>query len=557
MSAVIVLVLGLAAMALGYFVYSKFIAEKILKLSRDFVTPAHEFEDGVDFVPTNRYVLWGHHFTSVAGAAPIVGPAIAVIWGWVPAFLWVIFGTIFFAGVHDAGAIWASVRNKAKSVGALTGEVVGTRARSIFMIVIFLLLLMVNAVFAVVIAGLMMKFPSAVIPVWGAILVALVIGQLIYRRIIGLGLVSVIGVVALYALIGIGPAVPIQMPTEVGVLSGQAVWILLLFGYAAIASLLPVWMLLQPRDYINGLQLFIGLIILYGALALLNPDIVAPGFNSDVPAGTPSLFPLLFVTIACGAISGFHGLVSSGTTSKQLDRETDVRFVGYFGAVGEGMLALGSILAATAGFATLGDWQAMYDAFGKGGVNAFVEGGAFIIHNGIGLPQATAATLLTVMAALFAGTTMDTGLRLQRYIFQEWGEIYDQPWMKKPAVATLLAVLSCLVLAFGAGADGSGGLIIWPLFGTTNQLLAGLTLLVVTVMLMRNHRPVYYTLIPLVFLLIVTVLALLAQLKSFFVAGNYFLLALDIVVLIASVLVAMECASALKRLRHEVRGETP
>ncbi|KJZ11707.1 MULTISPECIES: carbon starvation protein A [unclassified Halomonas] len=557
MSAVIVLVLGLAAMALGYFIYSKFIAEKILKLSRDFVTPAHEFEDGVDFVPTNRYVLWGHHFTSVAGAAPIVGPAIAVIWGWVPAFLWVIFGTIFFAGVHDAGAIWASVRNKAKSVGALTGEVVGTRARSIFMIVIFLLLLMVNAVFAVVIAGLMMKFPSAVIPVWGAILVALVIGQLIYRRIIGLGLVSVIGVVALYALIGIGPTVPIQMPTEVGVLSGQAVWILLLFGYAAIASLLPVWMLLQPRDYINGLQLFIGLIILYGALALLNPDIVAPGFNSDVPEGTPSLFPLLFVTIACGAISGFHGLVSSGTTSKQLDRETDVRFVGYFGAVGEGMLALGSILAATAGFATLGDWQAMYDAFGKGGVNAFVEGGAFIIHNGIGLPQATAATLLTVMAALFAGTTMDTGLRLQRYIFQEWGEIYDQPWMKKPAVATLLAVLSCLVLAFGAGADGSGGLIIWPLFGTTNQLLAGLTLLVVTVMLMRNHRPVYYTLIPLVFLLIVTVLALLAQLKSFFVAGNYFLLALDIVVLIASVLVAMECASALKRLRHEVRGEAP
>ncbi|WP_348815758.1 carbon starvation protein A [Halomonas sp. H10-59] len=557
MSAVIVLVLGLAAMALGYFIYSKFIAEKVLKLSRDFVTPAHEFEDGVDFVPTNRYVLWGHHFTSVAGAAPIVGPAIAVIWGWVPAFLWVIFGTIFFAGVHDAGAIWASVRNKAKSVGALTGEVVGTRARSIFMIVIFLLLLMVNAVFAVVIAGLMMKFPSAVIPVWGAILVALVIGQLIYRRIIGLGLVSVIGVVALYALIGIGPAVPIQMPTEVGVLSGQAVWILLLFGYAAIASLLPVWMLLQPRDYINGLQLFIGLIILYGALALLNPDIVAPGFNSDVPEGTPSLFPLLFVTIACGAISGFHGLVSSGTTSKQLDRETDVRFVGYFGAVGEGMLALGSILAATAGFATLGDWQAMYDAFGKGGVNAFVEGGAFIIHHGIGLPQATAATLLTVMAALFAGTTMDTGLRLQRYIFQEWGEIYDQPWMKKPAVATLLAVLSCLVLAFGAGADGSGGLIIWPLFGTTNQLLAGLTLLVVTVMLMRNHRPVYYTLIPLVFLLIVTVLALLAQLKSFFVAGNYFLLALDIVVLIASVLVAMECASALKRLRHEVRGEAP
>jgi len=552
MSAILVLVLGLAAMAAGYFLYSKFIAEKIYRLDPDFKTPAHEFEDGVDFVPTNRYVLWGHHFTSVAGAAPIVGPAIAVIWGWVPAFLWVVLGTVFFAGVHDFGAIWASVRNKARSVGALTGDVVGKRARSIFMIVIFLVLLMVNAVFAVVIAGLMMSFSSAVVPVWGAILVALVIGQMIYRRKMSLPMVSIVGVVALYALIGIGPSVPLQMPAEVAGISGNAVWILLLFGYAAIASLLPVWVLLQPRDYINGLQLFVGLIILYGAILLLNPSMVAPAFNDNVPAGTPSLLPLLFVTIACGAISGFHGLVSSGTTSKQLNKETDARFVGYFGAVGEGMLALAAILAATAGFASLADWEAMYTAFGQGGVNAFVEGGAFIIHNGLGLPEATAATLLTVMAALFAGTTMDTGLRLQRYIFQEWGEIYNQQWMKKPAVATLLAVGSCLLLAFGAGgADGSGGLIIWPLFGTTNQLLAGLTLLVVTVMLVRLGRPMWYTLAPLAFLLVMTIAALLIQLRTFFDQGNYFLLGLDIVVLVAAILVALECVSALKRLRNE------
>ncbi|HSH47268.1 MAG TPA: carbon starvation protein A [Halomonas sp.] len=556
MSAVLMLVMGLSGMALGYFIYSKFIAEKIFRLSDDFQTPAHEFEDGIDFVPTNRYVLWGHHFTSVAGAAPIVGPAIAVIWGWVPAFLWVVLGTIFFAGVHDSGAIWASVRNQGRSIGALTGDVVGGRARSIFMIVIFLLLLMVNAVFAVVIAGLMMKFPTAVVPVWGAIAVALVIGQLIRRRIIGLALVSAIGVVALYGLIFIGPSVPIQMPEQVAGLSGNAVWILLLFGYAAIASLLPVWMLLQPRDYINGLQLFIGLIILYGAVVFLNPTVVAPGFNTNVPEGTPSLFPLLFVTIACGAISGFHGLVSSGTTSKQLNKETDARFVGYFGSVGEGMLALGAILAATAGFASLADWEAMYASFGQGGVTAFVEGGAYIIHNGLGLNETTAATLLTVMAALFAGTTMDTGLRLQRYIFQEWGVIYHQKWMKSPAMATLLAVATCLILAFGAGADGSGGLIIWPLFGTTNQLLAGLTLLVVSVMLIRRRRTVWYTLAPLIFLLVVTVLALLAQLKSFYEAGNYFLLVLDIVVLVASVFVALECAAAMKRLRDEMRSGT-
>ncbi|PMR74863.1 carbon starvation CstA family protein [Billgrantia endophytica] len=556
MSAIVLLALGLAAMAGGYFLYSKFIAEKIYRLDPDYKTPAHEFEDGVDFVPTNRFVLWGHHFTSVAGAAPIVGPAIAVIWGWLPAFLWVVLGTIFFAGVHDFGAIWASVRNKAKSVGALTGDVVGARARSIFMIVIFLVLLMVNAVFAVVIAGLMMNFPSAVVPVWGAILVALVVGQLIYRRKMSLAMVSIVGVIALYTLIGIGPSVPIEMPAQVGGLSGNAVWILILFAYAAIASLLPVWMLLQPRDYINGLQLFVGLLILYGAIVLLNPTLVAPAYNNDVPAGTPSLLPLLFVTIACGAISGFHGLVSSGTTSKQLNKETDARFVGYFGAVGEGMLALAAILVATAGFATFADWQAMYTAFGQGGVNAFVEGGAFVIHNGIGLPEATAATLLTVMAALFAGTTMDTGLRLQRYIFQEWGEIYNQPWMKKPSIATFLAVGSCLLLAFGAGgADGAGGMIIWPLFGTTNQLLAGLTLLVITVMLVRLRRPMWYTLAPLCFLLVMTIAALLIQLRTFFEQGNYFLMFVDIVVLVAAIMVAMECTSALRRSRAEMAAE--
>jgi carbon starvation protein len=548
MSAIVLLLLGLGGMAAGYLFYSRFIATRIYKLDPNFRTPAHEFEDGVDFVPTNRFVLWGHHFTSVAGAAPIVGPAIAVIWGWLPAFLWVVFGTIFFAGVHDCGALWASVRNRAKSVGALTGEVVGRRARTVFMIVIFLVLLMVNAVFGVVIAKLLINNPGAVVPVWGAIAVALVIGQLIYRRVIGLGVVSVVGVIALYSLIYIGPQVPVELPEQVMGLSANASWILLLFAYAAVASLLPVWMLLQPRDYINGLQLFVGLILLYGAVLIGNPQVVAPMINSDVPAGTPSLLPLLFVTIACGAISGFHGLVASGTSSKQLDKEPDARFVGYFGAVGEGALALAAIIAATAGFATLADWQAVYTAFGDGSLTAFVNGGANILAGGTGMDVGVAATLLTVMAALFAGTTMDTGLRLQRYIFQEWGEIYQQKWLTRPLPATLLAVASCLLLAFGAGgADGSGGLLIWPLFGTTNQLLAGLTLLVITIMLVKRGRPAIYTLAPLVFLLVMTLYALLIQLKSFYDKSDWFLLGLDLVVLVAALLVTLECAAALKR----------
>jgi len=548
------MLLGLGGMALGFFVYSKFLALVVFKLSDKFRTPAHEFEDGVDFVPTNKFVLWGHHFTSVAGAAPIVGPAIAVIWGWLPAFLWVTLGTIFFAGIHDAGAIWASVRNKAKSIGTLTGEVVGNRARAIFSIVIFLVLLMVNAVFGVVIAKLLINNPGAVVPVWGAIAVALVIGQAIYRAKMSLPLVSLIGVVALYALIYVGPSVPVELPETVAGLSPSAAWIIILFVYAAIASLLPVWVLLQPRDYINGLQLFVGLAALYGAVLIANPTVVAPMINVDVPAGTPSMIPLLFVTIACGAISGFHGLVSSGTTSKQLDKETDARFVGYFGATGEGALALAAIIAATAGFASLADWQAMYHSFGQGGVLAFVEGGAAILSAGTGLDIAIAATMLTVMAALFAGTTMDTGLRLQRYIFQEWGEIYNIKWMAKPVPATLLSVATCLALAFGAGgADGSGGLLIWPLFGTTNQLLAGLTLLVITVMLVRRGSPSIFTLAPLVFVLAMTLFALVIQLNGFYQKGDWFLFGLDIVVLVAAILVTLECAAALKRAKAEVR----
>jgi carbon starvation protein len=364
----------------------------------------------------------------------------------------------------------------------------------------------------------------------------------------------VVGVVALYALIGVGPYVPVELPDRVVGLPTNAQWIVLLFAYAGIASLLPVWALLQPRDYINGLQLCIGLMVLYGSILVANPVIVAPAFNGSVPASAPPIVPLLFVTIACGAISGFHGLVSSGTTAKQIDRESDVRFVGYFGAVGEGCLALAAILATTAGFASIGEWQNLYTNFGEAGVNAFVDGGAALVAAGAGLPETVAATLLTVMAVLFAGTTMDTGIRLQRYIMQEWGEMYNLPALKNLQVSTLVAVGTCLALAFGAGGlDGSGGMMIWPLFGTTNQLLAGLTLLVLTVILVRLGRPMWYTLVPMVFLLAMTLYALLVQLKGFYEEGEWFLLAMDGVILVAALMVMLEAMGALRYQYREQR----
>ncbi|WP_281300710.1 MULTISPECIES: carbon starvation protein A [unclassified Iodidimonas] len=548
MSAIIILLAGIAAFIAGYAIYSRFIAKRIFELDPDFETPAHSMEDGIDYVPTNKYVLWGHHFTSIAGAAPIVGPAIAVIWGWLPAFLWVIFGTIFFAGVHDAGAIWASVRNRARSVGALSGDLVGSSARSLFMIVIFLLLLMINAVFAVLIAQLFTDFPESVFPSVAAIIVALALGQLIHRGRIGLPTLSIVGVILLYLSVYAGSVMPLELPGPIMGLSTNAQWILLLFAYAAIASILPVWVLLQPRDYINGLQLFVGLGLVYLSILIVNPTIVAPAINDAVPPGTPPLLPLLFVTIACGAISGFHGLVSSGTTSKQIRSESDIRFVGYFGSIGEGSLALATILVTTAGIASLGEWRTLYSSFGSGGLEAFVLGGGALVSQGIGLSATASATLLAVMAVLFAATTMDTGLRLQRYIVQEWGQMYHLKILTGNSSATLVSVGACLLLAFGVGgSDGSGGMTIWPLFGTTNQLLGALTFLIITLLVARKGNALIYTGLPMLFLLIVSLTALVVQMADFYKSEQWFLLGLDIIVLVAAIWVTLVTSAAISR----------
>jgi carbon starvation protein len=559
MSSVMIVLLGLVGFTFGWFVYSRFIAEKIYKLDPNFVTPAHEVNDGVDYVPTNKFVLWGAHFTSVAGAAPIVGPAIAVYWGWLPAVLWVTLGSIFFAGVHDMGALWASTRHGAKSIGALSESVIGSRTRALFMIVIFLLLLMVNAVFGTIIAGEMVEIPTSVFPAWAAIPVAVAIGFLIRRK-ANLLLISVIGVSILYFTIYIGSEMPLALPEglldAIG-LNSNAAWIILLFAYAAIASMLPVWALLQPRDYINGAQLVVGLILLYGAVFLALPEITAPAFNTNTAEDAPSIFPLLFITIACGALSGFHGIVASGTSSKQLNKETDARFVGYLGALGEGSLALITLIAVSGALyaATPEQWYVLYSQFGNGGAGAFIAGGGALLAEGWGMSQLFAETLLATMVVLFAGTTMDAGVRLQRYIIQEWGSIYKIDILKSNVVATFVAVGSCLLLAFGAGGStGNGGNVIWPLFGATNQILASLTLLVISVFLMRMARPAKYTLIPMVSVLVMAVWGSMIQMKSYYMNDQWLLVALSVAVMIASILVILDGISVISALK---KGELP
>jgi carbon starvation protein len=575
-SAIVLLVVGVSAFLTGYHVYSRFISRRIYQLDPDFVTPSHEFEDGVDYVPTNKHVLFGHHFTSVAGAAPIVGPAIAVIWGWLPAFLWVTIGTVFAGAVHDFGTLWISTRHKGRSIGTLTESIVGDRARVLFLLLIFFLLLMVNAVFAVIIANLFMGNPGAVLPVWGSLVVALIVGFLIYRTGAGILLPSLGALATLYLMIWFGQYLPFELPDVIGFeptatqlttaggdaaaaaeaarADGQRVgWIVVLFIYTFFASVLPVWLLLQPRDYVNGHQLFVALGIIGAGVLVTNPEVVAPAVNTNLPDDAPAWFPLLFITIACGAISGFHGLVGSGTSSKQLDKDTDARYVGYGGALGEGTLAVTSIIACTAGFAIfagLDGWHAHYGSWAAasaGATTAFVNG-VGVLAEGIGIPSRVATIFAAVVVISFAATTLDTSVRLQRYIIGELGVEYRVKLVQNRWVATLIAVVACALLALGLD-RGAGGMRIWPLFGTTNQLLAGLSLLIITLFLFRQRRAVWVTIIPMTFLLVMTTWAMILNLRRFAGESQTLLLVVGGAIFVLEIWLLFEAVAAIRRVR--------
>lgn len=556
MGAVVLLAIGVIMFICGFLFYSRFYASKILKLDDANPTPAVTLRDDVDYIPTNKFVLWGHHFTAVAGAAPIVGPAIAVQWGWLPAFLWVAFGTVFFAGIHDMSALWASVKNEGKSIGTVCSRFISAPVGQLFMVVIFLVLLMVNSAFGVIIAKESVDNPSTIIPAWGAIAIALLMGQAIYKLKMNLTLVTVVAVVALYALVPLGVANPVTLPENVAGLDSLRQWIVILFIYAAVASILPVWMLLQPRDYVNGVQLVIGLGLLYISILLVNPPVLAPDMIPAIKEGNWNMvIPILFITIACGAISGFHGIVASGTTSKQVAKETDVRFVGYLGAVGEGSLSLGTIIVCVAGVGLISTnaglnpetWATMF----KGGAGNFAIGGGAIVNAGVGLSFEAASTLFSLMLILFAATTMDAGIRLQRYIIQEWGEFYKIPFLKNKVIATFVAVGICFFMAMGGiGEGGSNAVPIWPLFGATNQILASLTLLTVAVILIKSKRVAgsLVCLIPMVFILSMSFWGACLKVIEFYNKQNWLLFGIDILVLIVTVLVVLAALSEISKV---------
>jgi carbon starvation protein len=527
----------------AYHTYGRFLARKIFKLDANAPMPSKELEDGVDYVPTRKGIIFGHHYTSIAGTGPIVGPAIGIIWGWLPAVLWVLLGCIFMGAVHDFGTLVISMRNRGKSISEAAAKYINARVRFIFFGIVFLSLLLVIAVFGVVIAAVFTGFPSSVVAVWLQIPIAVGLGFAVYKRNANVVLATTVAVAAMYLCIAIGSRLPIELPAVIGIPS-TGLWVIILLIYAWIASTLPVTTLLQPRDYINAWQLFIAMVLLAGGVTVAsisgNLPLVAPAINSRPPVNTPPVWPFMFVIIACGAISGFHSLVASGTTAKQVAKESDSLFVGYGSMLLEGALAVLIIICVAAGVGMAlklengtilsgqAAWQHQYGTWiGAKGLSdkiAPVVIGAANMMGTLGLPQIVGVTLMGVFIASFAGTTLDTSVRIQRYVVSELANDLKIPYLANRWIATTFAVVTAAGLAFATGADGKGAMILWPLFGSANQLLASLALLVITLYLKRKGGLKFLTTaLPCLVMLIITCWAMIEN-QGIFIRNRDWLL---------------------------------
>jgi carbon starvation protein len=537
----------------GYRLYGSGLVARAFGLDGARPTPAHTCRDEVDYLPTNRFVLFGHHYCSIAGLAPMLGPAIAVIWGWAPALLWVVLGTILIGAVHDFAALMISVRHQGRSVGSVAQSVITPRARGLFLVLIFFLIAMAMGVFVLVVAGLFSDVgaaaatahPEAVVPTFSLMFIAMAMGYLVYRRGVRLSVATAVGFALMLGFTGWGLEHPVGGVT-------RETWMGVLLVYAALASVLPVWLLLQPRDYLNSLLLYLALGSVFAGFFLLDPSFAAPAYNPH-PAGAPPLFPFLFIVIACGAVSGFHGLVSSGTTSKQLDRETDGCMIGYGGMIGESLLGLSAVLATTAGFASAADWSAYYASWGAASglaakLGAFISGTGLFVSR-LGVPRAFAEAFMSVIVVAFALTSIDSGARLLRYAFHEAGEALGIGLLRNRWAATLGAVAAIGFFAFFRVDGKPAGLFLWALFGTTNQIMAGMTLLAATVYLIRGRRPYLYTLLPMILVLTVTVWAMGSNLVTFLKGGQWALAAVGATILALALWVCAEAVIALKGLR--------
>jgi len=510
---------------LGYRFYSKFLAEKLFTIDPQRKTPAHTMTDGVDYLPTRPSILFSHHFASITGLAPMLGPAVAVIWGWLPALVWVVVGALLVGCVHDFGALVLSARARGLSVGKVAEGVIGPRARTLFLLIIFFGITLAMGVFVFVISRLFSVelapgqpgYPQAVLPSGALMLVAAIAGYLLYRKGVPLLPVAIVGFLSQLFFIWLGMRYP-TVGLAPASWPGPTTWTLVLLAYAFIASVLPVWALLQSRDFLNSLLLYLGVGLAYIGLFVGNPQFDAPAVVLH-PEGAPSLLPFVFIVIACGAASGFHGMVSSGTTSKQLDNEVHARPIGYGAMIGESLLGLLATLACTAGFGSSELWHGHYGSWAVAGglttkIDAFIMGTtSFVVE--LGLPADLAAALIAMVVVSFALTTLDSATRLLRFNLEELAASFGLPFADNRTVSSLLACGAIALFAFYKVDGQPAALALWQLFGTTNQLLAGLTLGLVTLYLKQRGKNVWFTAVPTIFMLVSTLIAMAENLHTF------------------------------------------
>lgn len=489
-------------------------------------TPAHVQRDGVDYMPTRPIVLLGHHFSSIAGAGPIVGPITAAVFGWVPVILWILIGSIFFGGVQDYGSLVASVRHRGQTIGEIIDSTIGRRGKFLFSIFAWLTLVVVIAAFANIVAATFVSTPEAATASLLFIVLAVFFGFAVYRSGIPLGIGSVLGMLALIGCMVLGHWFPLSLDKNI--------WIVILMGYVFVASIAPVWILLQPRDYLNSFLLYAMILFAFIGIVFYQPELKLPMMTQfDLGKGNV-LFPMLFVTVACGAISGFHSLVGSGTSSKQLDREEDAKLIGYGSMLIEGVLAVIAVIAA--GYIGGDKLTALLNSGGP--VNVFADGiGTFMTTFGFSFAVAKGFVALTIAA--FAMTTLDTATRLGRFIFQEMftfgapDKQQQTSLLANPYVATLITIGVSAYMAVGSYT------VIWPIFGAANQLLAALALLAITVWLKHARLSYKMVVIPMVFMFAVTLTALV-QLIFYNLGGNIMIAVLSSILFILSLALAWE-----------------
>ena len=568
MLSVIVILLGIILYAIAYWGYIKWFDKNVIMSDPKKETPAHTYMDGVEFFPTNKYVLFGFQWKSIAALGPVSGPIIALQWGWLPALLWILFGTIFIGWIHDYGSLMVSARSDGASFGPLAYDLISPRARTILLwYILWYIILILSSFTNVVARQLFPAFPVSPVPVLIVAIVGALAGYATYKLKVNIVYTTIVAVIVMFLGIWAGIAFPYTAPLAAVPATGAVppfpnamdFWIFMTLLFCFLGAVLPIWVFIQPINYLSFYLVYAGVIgIIIGAVIGMPNYQFQPTtvfFNTAVAPSGP-LWPMMFITVACGAISGWHSLIGSSISSKQLDTEPDAHFIGGGAMLAEGILALVALTAvAILNPATTPNVTSP--------AGSFVTGGTTILGY-LGIPTDVGRALTSVMLIILAITIMHIGLRITRLVLSDLaGPRFGGVFKNKYLSAILVCIIVYILTSPHTGAAFS---YIWGTFGGANQLMAGLALMIISLWLTKEKRPTIYTIIPMLFMLVTTLSALTYLVydgiwgaKGYLATqslGTLFADCVNIFLLILGLFMCYEGAKAFQRLRAKPKEET-